>query len=494
MKGDIMLKLTRNIKMPKSKLCTMRTSLSRASCIALMAMSGAYVTSTPIQAQQVTQAEFDGAKARVNLAGRLRMLNEKMAGSVCRVSADNQNTDARADLDATNAEYTRIMKALRESDGAIGIPTPEVKPRVLSKIWAIELQWVEVKYAANQMLKDIRLPEYVDVISRLTATDALALNLDKMESEIVARYSNPAELLTGDAFTISLMARQRKITQEISKLTCAVATGQPDFGTIEDLEKTMSLFDRSLSALENGMPAVGISAPPSPYIAERLSKLRADWLQISSKAVAAANSVDTLDATTATYDTFHDEINNLVALYMLSTQGQSDLYTVPLKAYAATEVAQWLQNPELIAAIKEQNIKNAALSVSSVEALDQQWRAETKSSGAKPLIDSTMSLPMSNWLKAKQELSGGLINEIFVMDNKGLNVAQSAETSDYWQGDEAKWQETFGNGSGNTHISDVEFDDSSGSFQSQVSLPIRDPETSELIGAVTVGVNVQSFL
>jgi hypothetical protein len=480
--------------MPISKICSLRETLSRASCIALMAMSGAYITSTPIQAQAVTQVEFDGAKTRVNLSGRLRMLNEKMAGSVCRVSADNQNADARADLDATNAEYTRIMKALRESDGAIGIPTPERKPRVLSKIWAIELQWVEVKYAANQMLKDIRLPEYVDVISRLTATDALALNLDKMESEIVARYSNPAELLTGDAFTISLMARQRKITQEISKLTCAVATGQPDFGTIEDLEKTMALFDRSLSALENGLPAVGISPPPSPYIAERLSKLRADWRQISSKAVAAANSADTLDATTDKYDSFHDEINNLVALYMLSTQGQADLYTVPLKAYAQTEVAQWLDNPELIAAIKEQNAQNANISAIQIENIDQQWRAEVKSDGAKPLVDQTLATPMSLWLKEKQELSGGLINEVFVMDNKGLNVAQSATTSDYWQGDEPKWQETFGNGSGKIHISEVEFDESSGSFQSQVSLPVRDPADGSLIGAVTVGVNVQSFL
>ena len=80
------------------------------------------------------------------------------------------------------------------------------------------------------------------------------------------------------------------------------------------------------------------------------------------------------------------------------------------------------------------------------------------------------------------------------MDALGLNVAASAATSDYWQGDEAKWQETFGNGSGEIHISEVEFDDSTGSYQSQVSLPIRDPDTNELIGAITFGVNVQSLL
>jgi hypothetical protein len=41
-----------------------------------------------------------------------------------------------------------------------------------------------------------------------------------------------------------------------------------------------------------------------------------------------------------------------------------------------------------------------------------------------------------------------MITEMFVMDAKGLNVGQSDVTSDYWQGDEAKWQKTYGAGPG----------------------------------------------
>lgn len=82
---------------------------------------------------------------------------------------------------------------------------------------------------------------------------------------------------------------------------------------------------------------------------------------------------------------------------------------------------------------------------------------------------------------------------VFAVDNRGLNVAQSVESSDYWQGDEAKWQKTFGNGSGDIHISEVEFDESTGSYQSQVSMPISDPSTGELIGAITLRINVQSL-
>ena len=66
--------------------------------------------------------------------------------------------------------------------------------------------------------------------------------------------------------------------------------------------------------------------------------------------------------------------------------------------------------------------------------------------------------------------SEGLFTEIFVMDAVGLNVAASDTTSDFWQGDEAKWQQTYSAGSGAVHISDVELDESTQSYQSQVEL------------------------
>ena len=79
------------------------------------------------------------------------------------------------------------------------------------------------------------------------------------------------------------------------------------------------------------------------------------------------------------------------------------------------------------------------------------------------------------------------------MDARGLNVAASGVTSDYWQGDEAKFRETFGKGPRAMHISEVEFDESSQTFQSQLSVPIVDPVTQEPLGAITVGLNAEQL-
>ncbi|MDW3206642.1 MAG: PDC sensor domain-containing protein [Alphaproteobacteria bacterium] len=153
------------------------------------------------------------------------------------------------------------------------------------------------------------------------------------------------------------------------------------------------------------------------------------------------------------------------------------------------ENATWIQDSVVTSAVEAQNEKHAGLSDADIEALDQKWRAE-KDAGSGPMISEVLANDLSAWLKQKKDESNGLIAEVFVMDNKGLNVGQSDPTSDYWQGDEAKFQQTFGVGPDGQLIDEVEFDDSSESFISQVSRTITDASGAP-IGAVTIGINVE---
>jgi len=161
-----------------------------------------------------------------------------------------------------------------------------------------------------------------------------------------------------------------------------------------------------------------------------------------------------------------------------------------IRALAADQLSQWVQSATVIDAVREQNEKHAGLSQSDIDALDQAWRNQADS-GSQPMIDDLLSRSVSEYLRVQQSESGGLITEVFIMDNHGLNVAQSDATSDYWQGDEAKFQKTFGAGSGTIFVDEVEFDDSSGSYQVQVSLTIDDPADGSPIGAVTFGIAME---
>ena len=149
--------------------------------------------------------------------------------------------------------------------------------------------------------------------------------------------------------------------------------------------------------------------------------------------------------------------------------------------------------PGVIAALQARDAQNAGVDQSRIDALDSQWRQEVKAGGG-PLMDATLGTPASGELRAMQAKHGGLVTEVFVMDNLGLNVAQSDPTSDYWQGDEAKWQKTYPVGAGSVFVDDVEFDESSQALQAQVSFAIADPATGQAIGAATVGINVDMLI
>jgi hypothetical protein len=175
-----------------------------------------------------------------------------------------------------------------------------------------------------------------------------------------------------------------------------------------------------------------------------------------------------------------------------SSRAAEEPHVAPMTEFAGSTVKGWTAEPVLVEAVKAQNAASAGYDQAKIDALDQQWRAETAASSS-PMIDAVLGNALSQWLDAAKEQQGGLVTEIFVTDAKGLNVGQSDVTSDYWQGDEAKFQKTFGVGPDAVFVDGVERDESTQMFQSQVSTTVVDPATGAPIGTITVGVNVDAL-
>ena len=187
------------------------------------------------------------------------------------------------------------------------------------------------------------------------------------------------------------------------------------------------------------------------------------------------------------------------ACLLLTALGSSPMVLADPEIEAAAQIfaeqsaSRWLGDPVIISAIRVQNNEHAELQQAQIDALDTQWRAETENASG-PLITKVTTNELSEFLKGIKNDGQGLVTEIFVMDNKGLNVGQSDITSDFWQGDEAKWQKTFQAAPETIFVDDVEMDDSTQRFQTQISIAITDPDTGENIGAVTIGVDAEGLL
>ncbi|MCB1835068.1 MAG: hypothetical protein KDH19_16775 [Geminicoccaceae bacterium] len=167
-------------------------------------------------------------------------------------------------------------------------------------------------------------------------------------------------------------------------------------------------------------------------------------------------------------------------------------YAAQIQRFVDARIRPWLQDPEVVAALHEQNAEHAGLDQAGIDRLDDTWRGEAELGGG-PMISQVLSRPLSQLLTRQKNSNGTVVTEMFLMDNRGLNAGQSDVTSDYWQGDEAKWQKTFLVGPDAVFIDEIEFDESTEMFQTQVSVSIADPATGDAIGAVTIGLNVEEL-
>ena len=467
-------------------------SFRRALFVAAAVCAGLAAQTTETYAEG--DLAFDGSKARVNLASKLTTLTQKIASASCRMNAGIDVVQATSELGTARNEFNTIMNGLENGSMALGIPSPEKHRVVLKSIETVRKAWTPLDEAAVTLVSG--------AAGKVGAADTIANdNMQLLDaasilmSDISGKYSNPHELTQADAIAMNIAGRQPMLGHRIAKDVCGLVAG-----TSKDTTTLGSDLDRytiSLTALRDGMLNAGINPPPNDIIAGELKKVSGTWQQ--SKQVLDAirggmqPTAENVQALARVSNGLTTDMDNVVTLYMLATPGQEDVYRVPLRAYAEEQLGKWLENEELIAAVRAQNQAHKGLSQAQIDQLDLDWRAQRKTDD-KPLINRLLGQPASAWLRDQQAETANFVTEVFAMDNHGLNVAQSVETSDYWQGDEAKWQNTYGNGSGDIHISEVEFDESTGSYQSQVSMPITDPSTGEMIGAITFGINVQSLL
>lgn len=157
-----------------------------------------------------------------------------------------------------------------------------------------------------------------------------------------------------------------------------------------------------------------------------------------------------------------------------------------------SSINAFLDNDIVLTALAYQNERHKNLDQEGVVAMDNMWRQQREEED-RPFIAAVLSNPLSTYLTRVQAHSAGIFTEIFIMDDKGLNVGQSSISSDYWQGDEAKWQRTYQGNVGAVFVDEPEFNNATEQWRVQYNVAITNEDGSENIGAATVEVNLSEL-
>lgn len=170
---------------------------------------------------------------------------------------------------------------------------------------------------------------------------------------------------------------------------------------------------------------------------------------------------------------------------------RADTHIEPIKKVLPGIQAAIMQ-ADLIEALRASNEERKSFNQGDIDKMENRWQAEVDGD-EHPLVDGVVENPLAARMRKVIEENGGVVTEIGVIDAQGLSIAQSSTNSDIWQGEEVKFTKTFLVAPDAVFIDEVEFDGSTQSIQSQANFSVADPDTGKVIGAVTVGINVDAL-
>lgn len=147
------------------------------------------------------------------------------------------------------------------------------------------------------------------------------------------------------------------------------------------------------------------------------------------------------------------------------------------------------KDPAVIAAVRAQNHHHQALTIDEIYQTDAQWVAETKVT-ARPTIDALLRHPASQALR-RHAGKADIATPIFVTDNRGLLVASSDLTYRFLMDETGLWQQAFVKRPGIVLTTPAAWHDAMNPNDERLwmSIGVRDPNTQDVIGVVSVEIN-----
>lgn len=168
----------------------------------------------------------------------------------------------------------------------------------------------------------------------------------------------------------------------------------------------------------------------------------------------------------------------LAVLWLLQAPREARVREI---AYARVPLAERVAgDAQLVSAVAAKNASGET--AEEIQRKDREWTANPKAALRGEMTRGACADRLRSLVK-----EDSFVVEAFLTDAHGALVCATRETSDYWQGDEPKWQKTYGEGK-RLFIDDPAEDASAGLYAIQLSTLVS--SASQKAGALTLTLKV----
>lgn len=257
--------------------------------VAILA-SAQVVLPTPSFAQSNAAVE---ATRRVNIAGRQRMLSQRISKAVCFLSNQSISMDAQAQVDAAVGLFDTSLAALRRGDPEVGLGSEHsgvIKNalEIVAQDWEVFSQQIQSVQNGAIALADLSA---IDATGR-QLLENMKTAVGKTASVYGGSLPEVPLILT---LTIDLAGRQRMFTQKAAKEFCLIDAGIEVDENRARLAQTTEFFTLTLGALQVGMSGM-VMAAPNDEIKAQLIAVADAWVGPRAALEHAASGAAISDA------------------------------------------------------------------------------------------------------------------------------------------------------------------------------------------------------
>lgn len=205
---------------------------------------------------------------------------------------------------------------------------------------------------------------------------------------------------------------------------------------------------------------------------------------------------------------FINQFNSNIPSCAVSTLHLTSQEEEQIRAQVDQLAMPLLSSASLHALLVKSNQLNSKLDMAIIHKMDEKWMAVSDEGDEQPeWMKIILGSPESRYLHKWQDQQQGLFREILLTDSRGLLVASSEMTTDYYQGDEEKviqplqmassvpaerhygW---FDRGDGHYPTALIDYDASTHHFLVHISYLIRDGQ--HLLGVLCFGIDLEVVL
>ncbi|NPA82040.1 MAG: hypothetical protein GXO31_05480 [Epsilonproteobacteria bacterium] len=255
----------------------------------------------------------------INLAGKQRMLTQKMSKDALLIAEGIDVEKNKKDLKKSMQLFEKTLKGLMRGDKSLRLAKTDNK-EILAQLKKVNSLWSDFKKDLNQVLKGNTSKKVLENIARKNIP--LLKNMHKAVTMFVAKSGSLSKLDKFTANAINIAGRQRMLTQKIAKDLLLIDLGIDPKKNKQNLKESVELFDSSLNGLLNGSKKLGLKPCQLNHIKKQLLIVKGYWDQIKPTLNEDKYSKARLKAIVNALDLTLVEMDKAVKMYEKSIKRQ----------------------------------------------------------------------------------------------------------------------------------------------------------------------------